>query len=411
MERIVNKHVDLDQVHVLLNHVEQQQQDQHSVFNTFKCQTRQLFDKSRSLRSRYFYGQVLTDLVWEKLNTGHWSQVDLAWRQLYSIVTLARVTLVAEAVKDARDVSVLEDSIKMCDMGLLMGAPVLDNIFAHLASELSLFAQYIVHEEEPPFKRSKTNEFVTVEDVLGKAVHVQSVHVQSELSLESFVRDYKSKGQPVVIKDMLHEWPATHQWSVEYIRRVAGRRTVPVEIGRRYTDNSWTQTLMTVNQFIDEYVEKQSSVPGYLAQHELFDQIEELRQDFDVPPYCYTGEDEHVAVNVWFGPGGTVSPLHTDPKHNCLCQVFGHKYVRLYVQDQTDHLYPHDSATEALLSNTSRIDLEQDWEDIVQEFPDFAKAAGYECVLQPGDILYIPPQCWHFVKSLSQSCSLSFWFV
>ena len=41
-----------------------------------------------------------------------------------------------------------------------------------------------------------------------------------------------------------------------------------------------------------------------------------------VPDYCYTGESEDEPdTNVWIGPRGTVSPAHTDPKHNVLCQV------------------------------------------------------------------------------------------
>ena len=95
-------------------------------------------------------------------------------------------------------------------------------------------------------------------------------------------------------------------------------------------------------------------------------------------------------------------------QHNCLCQVFGEKYVRLYPHDQSEFLYPYD--TEDLLTNTSQIDIEEDFQAIIKKFPKFNQAKGFECILYPGDILYIPPKCWHFVKSLSKSCSLSFWF-
>lgn len=42
--------------------------------------------------------------------------------------------------------------------------------------------------------------------------------------------------------------------SLEYIQEVAGCRTVPVEVGSRYTDEEWSQTLMTVNEFISKYI-------------------------------------------------------------------------------------------------------------------------------------------------------------
>lgn len=50
--------------------------------------------------------------------------------------------------------------------------------------------------------------------------------------------------------------------SIEYLRSVAGCRTVPVEVGSRYTDEEWSQTLLTLNDFIDRYIIKKVNIKG-----------------------------------------------------------------------------------------------------------------------------------------------------
>ena len=48
--------------------------------------------------------------------------------------------------------------------------------------------------------------------------------------------------------------------------------------------------------------------------------------------------------------------------------------------------------------------------DFENRFPGFLEAKYAEGILGPGECLYLPPGWWHYVKSLSPSFSVSFWF-
>lgn len=161
--------------------------------------------------------------------------------------------------------------------------------------------------------------------------------------------------------------------------------------------------------------EEAAAACAYLAQYQLFDQIPSLREDILTPRFCAarTAEDEGAPpeceqsltpiVSAWFGPAGTVSPLHTDPYHNTLAQVVGHKYVRLYEARHTSRLYPRSGA----LCNNCHVDLDKPQparQPLVKGTP------FMHCILAPGELLYIPRHVWHYVRSLETSFSVSFWW-
>ena len=88
-----------------------------------------------------------------------------------------------------------------------------------------------------------------------------------------------------------------------------------------------------------------------------------------------------------------------------ISQVFGRKQVILITASESEFVYP--ASDDPMLLNTSQVDVEK---PDLERFPLFAKATQIKVFLRPGDMLYIPPKCWHFVKSLDPSFSVRFWF-
>ena len=190
--------------------------------------------------------------------------------------------------------------------------------------------------------------------------------------------------RPFVIRGYLsHDthhprWPALERWkSRSYLLDAVGPgRVVPVELGKSYDEQGWSQRIVSFESFLDaagwpredgtgtttaaaddsevkDDNDDLKSQPVYLAQHTLFKQFPALERDFSWPEYAFSGPPppegytapNDVLVNVWIGPGGrrVVSPAHTvspssaswilvltplqDPFFNCYAQVLGRKRV------------------------------------------------------------------------------------
>ncbi|KAI5309494.1 hypothetical protein KEM55_003125 [Ascosphaera atra] len=246
------------------------------------------------------------------------------------------------------------------------------------------------------------------------------------IDFEAFAEHVSTVRTPLVITGAIDHWPAlsTRSWSSRRYwleQTFDGRRLVPVEVGRSYTDEGWGQKIMPFRDFSRKHLwkgekasqdsteddEEEEVETGYMAQHDLLSQLPSLRDDISIPDYCYVDapgpepgtplyekqirergqerdtsvseaiekeepDDDSVfepVINTWIGPAWTISPLHHDPYHNILVQVVGAKYLRLYSPHSPaskihprgmEFVEPDSSSSEARqidMSNTSQVDL------------------------------------------------------
>ena len=144
-------------------------------------------------------------------------------------------------------------------------------------------------------------------------------------SLGSFQRSFASR--PFIVPGHASDWPAlnTHPWnSTHYLRTLSGPgRFVPVEVGSDYRTDDWSQKIMGWDDFLTS-ISQPSNEVLYLAQHNLFLQFPNMREDVIVPDYVYSclnssdsfpdyrppANNEQLVLNVWLGPKGTMSPAH-----------------------------------------------------------------------------------------------------
>lgn len=363
----------------------------------------------------------LIEYVKEKLNVGLWRDVPNFWREAYALLRLASIVSILNS-SQANGSCDMEFVMWQLDDALLMGhSEEIHQILTHFATLANAFLFNHSPSEVFPTKYSDID---TPSPELPSLTY--SGEIISELkrvhqpSLEEFTEILR-EGIPVIVTGAMKHWPACNEtssryWSPAYWSKVSGHRTVPIEIGSAYTDESWGQCLLPVNQFFKTFIlnQREDQTPGYLAQHQILLQIPELGNDVDIPDYCFTGAPEGdsaeatVDSNIWVGPRNTISPLHHDSdRSNVLCQLIGKKYVKLYAADQTEFIYPH--LENFMLSNTSQIDVASLHPDL-DKFPKFREARGYHGVLEAGEMLFIPPRAWHYIRSLTTSISMNFWW-
>lgn len=418
---------------------------------------------------------ALVDLAHAQIHSYPFSQVPRCWRRLFTDASIAEAVRIIkihtcggelkQKAEPGRGVTAttaddkeepgsandwVQDVVRRLDMAIIMtGAPQRRDTIETLLAALQAVVDSDSSADTRPRKRRRMqseDDFLQTEGDRRPQI-TRPIQKTSSMSLLQF-ENHLPLAQPLVIRNALNHWPALNErpWrSPAYLlhQTFGGRRLVPVELGRSYTDEGWGQAIITFKDFMYRYLlgsaipskgdegegEPESDRIGYLAQHDLLAQIPSLRHDISIPDFCFTDPPppaegtplaqkveqpeqlDEPLLNAWFGPAGTVSPLHTDPYHNILCQVVGRKYVRLYSPFESERLYPRGTEDSGVdMSNTSHVDVESDPVRRDEEYPLFKSAEFVETILEEGECLYIPIGWWHYVRSLSISFSVSFWW-
>jgi len=123
-----------------------------------------------------------------------------------------------------------------------------------------------------------------------------------------------------------------------------------------------------------------------------------LLNDIVIFPQYLDPENLEGGVFLWFGPQGTLTPLHHDVLNVLMAQVLGRKRVTLIASTQLRYVYNE-------FGVYSEVDCEKpDWE----RFPAFQYARPQTVILNPGEALFIPVGWWHQVRALDLSVTVSF---
>lgn len=226
------------------------------------------------------------------------------------------------------------------------------------------------------------------------------------LSSEEFLTEYYSANRPVVLTDVADRWSALERWTPEYLVDRIGDDLVEVMTTRerdpRYEENlDAHRSRMAFRDYVAMVEATAPTNDFYLvANNHFLDKPSTacLLPDIVQDERLLDSESSRGQMFFWYGPAGTVTPLHHDTSNVLLTQVRGSKRVRLVPALEAHRVY-NDVAVYSPV-DPERPDLER--------FPQFTDATTMTVTLGAGEALFIPVGWWHHVRSLEVSISVSF---
>ncbi len=210
-------------------------------------------------------------------------------------------------------------------------------------------------------------------------------------------RALAAQGLPFLMTGVVKRWPLcqlTPQTLRERYSHLPVRARVGDYINTAFAPDRAMQD-MSMLDYLDLVAQGLHDLPPYLGNLEL----RELNSLCHWPAYF----DKIGPPRYWLGPAGTVTPLHCDYDDNLFAQIWGSKRIILSPPHHDEFLYPREA--NAILFGSPFDPEAPDYE----RFPLARQASMIECLVEPGDMLYVPAGWYHQVRSLAFSLSSNRW--
>ncbi len=225
-----------------------------------------------------------------------------------------------------------------------------------------------------------------------------------DMNSKRFFEEFYANNTPVLIKNMVSHWPAMTRWNLDYFAENLGDAKIEVQFDRdsnsKYElDSIKHKKMMSFGEYIsllrkgeetnNYYVTANNGNTNAQALSWLWDDTEHMQG--------YLTKEKTPGF-LWMGPKGTLTPFHHDLTNNFLLQIVGRKQVFLSPGFEVDRM----RNSRHCFSDWS-IDVEAAGRAEVNRRPGLV-----ECVIEPGDVLFIPVGWWHYVKGLDMTFGMSF---
>jgi len=246
--------------------------------------------------------------------------------------------------------------------------------------------------------------------LLGQLANLESdrstIERRTNLSRSEFLDRYYAANRPVIMQGLMSHWRAMTAWTAEYFKAVAGDQPVEVMTGRNDNprfemETARHRTSIRFADFVDMVYSGKVTNDYYMVANNRFLQQPSARplfQDFSCFTEYLNPKTEARQTHLWFGPAGTVTPLHHDTSNILMAQVRGRKRYRLVPASQRAYVYNS-------IGVFSDVDCENP--DLILH-PQFRRARVLDVVLNPGEVLFMPVGWWHHVRALDPSITVSF---
>lgn len=216
------------------------------------------------------------------------------------------------------------------------------------------------------------------------------------LSAAAF-RQRAAQGLPFLITGIVNRWPLCALTPLalrERFSHLQVRARVGDYINTAFAADRAMQD-MSLLEYLDLVADGTHDLPPYLGNLEM----RELNSLCHWPAYF----DKLGPPRFWLGPAGTVTPLHCDYDDNIFAQIWGTKRIFLAPPHHDEFLYPKEA--NAILFGSPFDPEAPDYE----KFPLARQATTIECIVNPGDMLYVPAGWYHQVRALTFSLSSNRW--